>query len=194
VIGSFQIISAPGTDPVPQLSVPRSHQERAVLPGVLTHLRAELSIPRSCQERAGLPRVLKHLRAQVRPPILLKFLTQEGPHPKPSGHRSQGTARDSQIQDPSGFCLCPWADHVPQLSIPKFVLKRTALPGVLTNKLTGGTRHSQRQQNHLTPQITRWWDASKATETKAIWHHQNPVLSSQQSLGIPTHQKSKSLI
>jgi hypothetical protein len=50
---------------------------------------------------------------------------------------------------------------------------------VLTHWLTGGTSHSQRQQDQLTPQITKWQEArarTLATETKAIWHHQNPVL------------------
>jgi hypothetical protein len=54
--GTFQFPSAPGADPVPQLSIPKSHMKRVGFPGVLTHLRA-----------------------QVRPPLLLKFLAQEGP-------------------------------------------------------------------------------------------------------------------
>ena len=37
------------------------------------------SIPKSCQEKAGLPGVLTHLWTQVRPTVLLKFLVQEGP-------------------------------------------------------------------------------------------------------------------
>lgn len=35
--GSFQFLSVTGAYPVPQLSMPGSHQERAGLPGVLTH-------------------------------------------------------------------------------------------------------------------------------------------------------------
>jgi hypothetical protein len=41
---------------------------------------------------------------------------------------------------------------VPQVSIPKFLLKRTGLTGVLTHRLAGGTSHSQREQDHLTPE------------------------------------------
>ena len=57
--------SAPGTDPVPQLSTLRSHRERAGLSGVLAHLKA-----------------------QVRPPLLLKFLAQEWPA---QSHQDMGT-------------------------------------------------------------------------------------------------------
>jgi hypothetical protein len=53
------------------------------------------------------------------------------------------------------FLSAPGADPVPQLSIPKFLPKRTGLPGVLTHRLAGGTSHNQRQQNQLIPQIIR---------------------------------------
>jgi hypothetical protein len=52
--------------------------------------------------------------------------------------------------------LHPGADPVPMLSITKFYLDRTGLSGVLTYRLVGGTSHSQRQQDKLTLQITRW--------------------------------------
>ena len=71
--------------------------------------------------------------------------------------------RNSLGQDPSGFHLHPGADPVPQLSIPKFLPERTGLPGVLTHRLAGGTSHSQRQQDQLTPEITRWQEASIRT-------------------------------
>jgi hypothetical protein len=58
-------------------------------------------------------------------------------------------------QDASGFCLHLRADPAPHLSIPKFLQETTGLPGVLTHRLVRGTSHSQRQQNHLTPEITR---------------------------------------
>jgi hypothetical protein len=63
--------------------------------------------------------------------------------------------RKSQEQDPSGFHLHPGVEPVPYLSIPKFLPERDGLPGVLTHTLSGGTSHSQRQQNQLTPEITR---------------------------------------
>ena len=50
-------------------------------------------------------------------------------------------------QDPSGFCQHPRAGPEPQLSIPKFLLERTGLPGGLTQRLVGQTSHSQRQQD-----------------------------------------------
>jgi hypothetical protein len=74
---------------------------------------------------------------------------------------------------------------VPQLSILKILLERTGLPGVLEHRLAGGTSHNQRQQDQLTPEITRWQEArakTLPTETKATWHHQNPVLPPQQAL------------
>jgi len=49
----------------------------------------QLSVSKSCQERVGLPRVLAHMRTQVRPPLLFK-----GTHPEPSGPRNQGAIWD----------------------------------------------------------------------------------------------------
>lgn len=43
----------------------------------------QLSVPRSRQERAGLPGMLTHMRAQVRLPLLLR-----GPTLEPSGHKN----------------------------------------------------------------------------------------------------------
>ena len=60
--------------------------------------------------------------------------------------------RSSLGQDTSSFQLYPGADPVPQLSIPKFLPERTGLSGVLTHRLAGGTSHSQREQDHLTPE------------------------------------------
>jgi hypothetical protein len=60
--------------------------------------------------------------------------------------------RNSQGQDPSHFCL----HAMPQLSLPKFLPEKTGLSGVLTHRLAGGTSHRQRQQDQLTPEITRW--------------------------------------
>ena len=73
--GAFQFPFAPRadpvpvscSDPVPQWYITKYHQERAGLPGVLTHLWV-----------------------QVRSPILLKFQAQV----RPSGHRNQRTAGD----------------------------------------------------------------------------------------------------
>jgi hypothetical protein len=66
-------------------------------------------------------------------------------------------------QDPSSFHLHPGANPVLQLSILKFLPERTGLPGVLTYRLPGGTSHSQRQQDQLTTEITRWQEARAKT-------------------------------
>jgi hypothetical protein len=105
--------------------------------------------------RAGLPGVPTYL-AQVRPLLLFKFLAQKDP---PRTIRKQ-EPRITWEQNPSGFCLNPRADPVPQLSISKFLLERTVLPGVVTRKLSGHTSHSQRQQDQLTLELTRWWKAN----------------------------------
>ena len=112
----------------------------------------QLSIPRSHKERAGFPGVLTHLRAQVRSPLLLKFLTQEGPTQSPQDTGTEGWPRMGSFWIPS----VPRADPVPQLSIPKFLSERAVLQGMLTHRLTGRPNHSQRQQDQLKQEITRW--------------------------------------
>ena len=62
---------------------------------------------------------------------------------------------------------------------------------------TGGTSHSHRQQDHLTSAITRWQETrarTLATETKATWNHQKPVLPPHQTPDTTTQRKSKTLI
>jgi hypothetical protein len=97
------------------------------------------------QKRAGLQEVLKSLWAQVTPPLLLKFLAQEG------------TTQNSQDTRSFKFLSAPGADPVTQISIPKFLPERTGLPEVLTHRLAGGTSHSQRQQHpvHTDSQMGR---------------------------------------
>jgi hypothetical protein len=75
---AFRLLSVPRADPVPQRSIPKYHWERAGFPGVWTHPWA-----------------------QVRPPLLLKFLSQEG---QAQNHQDTG-AKNSWKQDPSGFHL-----------------------------------------------------------------------------------------
>ena len=81
-----------------------------------------------------------------------------------------------------------WA--VPEPSVQNFCQERTGLPGVLIQayRPTKGTSSIERQQDNLTPEITRWWKANTRilpTETKITWHHQNPVLTPQQVLDTP---------
>ena len=64
--------------------------------------------------------------------------------------------------------------------------ERAGLPGVLreANRLTWGTSYTQRQLEHLTPEIARWRKANirilLTGGTNTTWHHQNPVLPPQQ--------------
>jgi hypothetical protein len=77
--------------------------------------------------------------------------------------------------------------------------KRVGLTGVLTeaNRITGGTGSSQRQLEHLTPEITRWQKANiriLLTETKTIRNHHNPVCPPQQDLNTNTPKKQDSYL
>jgi hypothetical protein len=74
-----------------------------------------------------------------------------------------GYSLGKPLEKASSFCLRLGADPVPQLSISKFLLERTGLQGVLTHSFVGGTSHSQRQQDQLTPEITRWQKARART-------------------------------
>ena len=103
--------------------------------------------------------MMAYLRAQIRLPLLLKFLTQQGPA---QSHQDTGT-KEQPGKGSFSFHLHPGAYHVPQFSIPKFVLGRTGLPGVLTHRLTGETSHSQRLEDQLTPEITGWQEARTRT-------------------------------
>jgi hypothetical protein len=112
--------------------------------------------PKFRPERAGLPGMLRQLRSQGRPPLLLQYLAQVGHSWGPQ------EPQNSLEQEPSHFYQWPKADPEPKLSIPKSHLERAGLPRVLTNlrsqvqRLTGGTSYSQRQQDQLTPEKTRW--------------------------------------
>ena len=99
-------------------------------------------------------------------------------------------------QGPTGLHLHPGGGAVLLPSVHLPCQGRACLEGVLTRayRFTWGTSSSQRQQEHLTPEITKWWKANTTTlptEMKTTWHHQNPVLPPQQVLGNPTNQKSK---
>jgi hypothetical protein len=112
-------------------------------------------------------------------------------------NKLQGTATVQQLgKDPFGCHLHLGAEAVPQTYVHRLHWERDGLPGVLTQayRPTGRTSSSQRQQDHLTPEVTRWQKASARTlptEIKGTWHHKNPVLPSHQVLHTSTHQKSK---
>jgi hypothetical protein len=59
---------------------------------------SELSI-----HRAGLPRGLTHLRAHMRPPLLIKFLVQEGPTQSHQGTGTKERTRKGSFRVLSSF-------------------------------------------------------------------------------------------
>ena len=74
--------------------------------------------------------------------------------------------------------------------------EQAGLPEVLKQayRVIGVTSSSQRQQEHLTSEITRRWTANTKLlprETKIRWHHHNLVLPQQQVLDSSTNWKSK---
>jgi hypothetical protein len=62
-------------------------------------------------------------------------------------------------------------------------LERVGLPGVLTegNRITGGKSSSQRQLEHLTPEITRWGKASVSVSKNLTKRNQDYSASSEPS-------------
>ena len=129
----------------------RSHQKNAALPGVLSLLGSEVSFPLSlpCLSRLELAR------------------------------STQSTGTVEQLgQVLSYLYLHPGARAFPHPSVNRSCQERAGLSGVLTQvyRPTGGSSSSQRQQDQLTLEITRWQKASARnlpTETKSIWHHQS---------------------
>ena len=99
-------------------------------------------------------------------------------------------------QGDMGLHLQSGCGAVLQPSVHWYCHERAGLLRVLkqTYRFRGRTSSSQRQQEHLTPEITRCQKTNARilpTETKTTWHHQNPVLPPQQVLDTPTHLKSK---
>jgi hypothetical protein len=144
-------------------------------------------------------------RTQVRVLSCILCLSDTSPLRRACGPKKQQSYLD---RVPLGFHLQPGGRaelqsvHLRCKSMPAEgalttgTQKRVGLPGVLTeaNRITGGTSSSQRQLEHLSPDITRWRKANVRvllTETKTTRHHQNPVLPTQQVLDTPTHWKSK---
>ena len=73
---------------------------------------------------------------------------------------------------------------------------RAGHPGVLSQacRSTGGASTSERQQDQITSEITRWLKANielVPTEIKATWYILIPILPQHQLLDTPTYQKGK---
>ena len=112
------------------------------------------------------------------------------------GQMISGVAETEVFRPP----FAPGSQEASKPSVLRPCQKRVGLPGIQTQayRPTGGISSSQRQQDQLTPEITRWQKASTKTlptETKATWQHQNPVFPPQQ---VPEHpntpEKQESLI
>jgi hypothetical protein len=92
---------------------------------------------------------------------------------------TQATEAAEQLgQGPTGLHLHPGDEAVPQSSVHCSFQERSGLPGVLTQayRLTGRTSSSQRQQEHLTPGITRW--QSKKGKCKNLTKRNEDYLAS----------------
>jgi hypothetical protein len=125
-----------------------------------TYVRVRGRKPRSFQERAGLLRVGTHLRAHVRPPLLFKFLAQEGPnqrHQNTGSKEHQGTGSFQFSFEPQSW-TCAIALHM------QIIPREIRSPRVPTDRLTTGTRHSQRQPDQIIPEITRCQEARARTQ------------------------------
>jgi hypothetical protein len=134
--GSFWFLNALGADPVPQ-------QFHTQIP------LGESWFPRSAHTPVSTGKTTTY--AQIPGP---RGTTQS--HQDTGNNEQQGTG---YFKFPSAPQNWPCATA----SIPKFFLERTGLPRVVTHRLAGGTSHSQRQQDQLTPQITRWREARART-------------------------------
>jgi hypothetical protein len=105
-------------------------------------------------------------------------LLGQGPYRPSSSARRQSWAQDL-------FALSLPEESLPAKSaLTTRTQERVGFPGVLTeaNRITGGISSSQRQLEHLTPQIARWRKANVRillTKTKTTQHHQNLVLPPQ---------------
>jgi hypothetical protein len=64
--------------------------------------------------------------------------------------------RNIRVQDTSGFCLPPKLILYHSSPYPISLRKKTGLPGILIHRLAGGKSHSQREQDQLTTEISRW--------------------------------------
>jgi hypothetical protein len=136
--GSLWFLSTPGADPVPQC--PELILYTQILLG-------ECWSPRNANTPVNTGKITTS--AEIPGP--------RGTHPESSGHRNPGTGEERTL--PVSICTL----ELTLLSISKLLPERTGLPGVLTHKLAGGTSHSQRQQDQLTPEITRWQEARART-------------------------------
>ena len=112
------------------------------------------------------------------------------------GQGSFGSSSSARRRSGSSVLCLPSLPEESSPAVTPGTQERAGLPGVLTeaNRLTGGTSSSQRQLEHLTPEIARHQKVNiriLLTETKTIQLHQNPVLPPQWVLDTLTYWKSK---
>jgi hypothetical protein len=116
-----------------------------------------------------------------------------------TGQQEAQEAQNNRVDGTGSFRLPsePRAWAVPEASIQKFLKRERGGGGVLTHayRPTGRTSSSQRQQDYLTPEITRW---QKATQKS---YQQKPRLlgiirtqsSHQRKFWIPQHTRKTRL-
>jgi hypothetical protein len=134
-------------------------------------------------------------RTQVRAPSCIRVSQRPIHTGELTGHRSNRTSWTGTLQtfifslerelQSRSLCTFPTrGDLAAESALPTGTQERVGLSGVLreANIITGGTSSSQRQLEHLTPEITRWQKANiriLLTEVKTTQHHQYPVLPTQ---------------
>jgi hypothetical protein len=149
----FQFLSASGAYPVPQLSIPKSHQEITGLPGVLTHLRA-----------------------QVRHWLLLKFLAEEGPAQSPQDTGTKEQPGTVFFQFPSVPWSWPCAIALHTQILPRESWSPRSVD-TQTYRKDKPQSETARLANTTENQVMRGKCKNISNrETEATWHHQNPVL------------------
>ena len=145
------------------------------------------------QKIAGLPGVTTHLQAWVRPPLLFKFLAQDRPAQSDQDIGTKdhlGTGSFCFLSAPQSW---PWTTAFHNEIPPgKNWFPRSTDPQAccIDKPQSEATRPGNTRENHIAMGSTR----TKAAETKATSHHQNPILPPHGALVTPTHQKSKTLI
>jgi hypothetical protein len=112
-------------------------------------------IPKYCQERAGLQGVPTHLWAQVRPPLLFKFLVQEGLFQSHQDKEQPGTGS-------FWFLSAPWSWPYTTALHTQIPPRENCLPRNTETQICRRNK-SQREQEQLTPEITRYQEARSRT-------------------------------
>ena len=126
------------------------------------------------------------LGTQGRSPFSLQCLS------KASLHRRAWATEATELlrHSPMGLHLHPRGGAVPQPSVHWSCQERTGLPGVLRQgyRPIGGTSSSQRQQDQLTPEKTRWQAQEYYNRNQDYMVLLEPDSPTTESQGYPQHK------